>query len=128
MSYLRASGRRRHDRRIALEVVAVLAGSVVVGAVARVVVPAPDAAAALLLTYEALLIGAAIRLAVGLRPAAEAPVADLVVELGEGPSEVLPEAFARALRDPTVRFGYWGPARSAYLDGSGAVVAEPVAR
>lgn len=126
VSFRRASGRRRHDRRIALQVVAVLAGAVVVGAVARVVVPAADAAVALLLAYEAMLIAAAVRLVVGLRPPAAARVADLVIELGEGRSEVMREAFASALRDPTVRFGFWESARSSFVDDSGAVVEAPV--
>jgi signal transduction histidine kinase len=126
VSHRRAAGRRRHDRRIALQVVAAFSGAVVVGAVVRLVVPAADAADGLLLVYEALLIAAAVRLVAGLRPPAAMRVVDLVVELGEGRSEVLREAFAGALRDPTVRFGYWQPARSAFVDGSGAVVAAPI--
>ena len=127
VSYRRASGRRRHDRWIALQVVVVFAGAVVMGAAARLLIPGVDAAAALLLAYDGLLIAGVVRLVAGLRPPIAARVADLVVELGEGQSDVLREAFARALRDPTVRFGYWDPARSAFVDGSGADVGPPTA-
>jgi hypothetical protein len=126
VSYVRSTGRRRHDRRIALQVVAALAFVIVAGAAARQMVPAATVASALLLMYDAVLIGAAVRLVIGLHPPAAARVADLVVELGEDRSDVLRDALAGALRDPTVRFGYWDPAGLAFVDGSGTVVAEPI--
>lgn len=126
-SHRRASGRRRRDRLIALEVAAALSGAILVGAVVRLLVTPRDAVSVLLLGYEVVLIVATVSLVVGLRPPAVTRVADLVVELGEGRSDMLREAFADALRDPTVQFGYWEPARSAFVDSCGAVVAAPVA-
>lgn len=125
-SYRKATGRRRPDRRVVLEVAAGLATLVVLGALLRTVVPAADVAVALLLAYEAAMILTAVRLLVGLSPTAVGTVADLVVDLGEGRAGVLRDAFADALRDPTVRFGYWDPGRSCFVDAAGTPIEPPV--
>ena len=89
------------------EVAAGLAGVVVLGVLVRLVFPAADVAVPLLLAYEVAMIMAAARLEIGLTPATAGSVTDLVVDLGDGRAGVLRDAFAEALRDPTVRFGYW---------------------
>lgn len=126
VSYRKATGRRRHDRRVVLEVAAGLAAVLVLGVLLRTAVPAAAVAVALLLAYEAALILAAVRLVVGLAPPVPGTVADLVAELGEGRAGVLRDAFAEALRDPTVRFGYWDQGRSCFVDAAGSPIDPPV--
>lgn len=126
VSYRKATGRRRHDRRVVLEVAAGMVAVLVVGVLLRAVVPAAAVAVALLLAYEAALILAAVRLVVGLAPPVAGTVADLVVDLGEGRAAVLRGAFAEALRDPTVRLGYWDQDRSCFVDAAGMPFDPPV--
>lgn len=126
VSYRTATGRRRHDRRVVLEVAAGLAAVLVLGVLLRTVVPAAAVAVALLLAYEAALILAAVRLVVGLAPPVAGTVADLVVDLGAGRTGVLRDAFAEALRDPTVRLGYWDQDRSCFLDAAGNPIDQPI--
>ena len=63
----------------------------------------------------------AVGLLVGLlrAPWERAPVADLVVELGDVSSGTLRDALARALGDPTLRVGYWLPGAGSYVDAAG---------
>lgn len=125
-SYRNAVGRRRHDRLVVLEVAAGLAGVVVLGVLVRLVFPAADVAVPLLLAYEVAMIMAAARLEIGLTPATAGSVTDLVVDLGDGRAGVLRDAFAEALRDPTVRFGYWDQDRSCFVDAAGLRIDPPV--
>jgi signal transduction histidine kinase len=94
-------------------------------AVARLAYPAGDANEAALLAYEAGLVIVAAGLLAGLlrRPWQRAPVADLVVELGDVASGTLRDALARALGDPTLQVGYWLDGH--YVDAGGARVELP---
>jgi class 3 adenylate cyclase len=58
----------------------------------------------------------------------KAAVAGLVVGLhAERTAASLERAIASALHDPTAKLAYWSPAARTYVDGSGRVVAMPVA-
>lgn len=52
-------------------------------------------------------------------------VGDLVTEVGAGSPDVLREALARTLHDPTLQLGYWNPERAAYVDGEGETLVLP---
>lgn len=121
----RASAGRRRTRLIACAVGAVLAAVLIVGAIARLALPAGAAALPSLLGYEAALIITAGCLAIGVRPAGRAAVTDLVIELGEHRSDTLRDALAEVLRDPTMRLGYWDGSRSLYVDSAGQPLATP---
>ena len=94
-------------------------------AVARLAYPAGDANEAGLLAYEAGLVIVAAGLLAGLLrgPWQRAPVADLVVELGDVASGPLRDALARALGDPTLQVGYW--LDGGYVDAEGARIELP---
>jgi signal transduction histidine kinase len=53
------------------------------------------------------------------RPWERAPLADLVVELGEARSGTLRTTLARTLGDPTLQVGYWSPDAAGYVDEAG---------
>jgi signal transduction histidine kinase len=125
--YVRAVGRTRRARRIALQATAglslVLAGT----AAARLVLPPGDASGPSLLVYEAALCVLAGGLLAGLlaAPWQRAAVADLVVELGEARSGTLPGELSRALGDPTLEIGYWLADRGVFVDAEGRVLPLP---
>lgn len=124
-TYLRATGRHRHDGRVALYATLAFAAATAGGAVARLLVPAGDAAIPTLVVYEAVLCAVAVGLAAGLRVPAVGRVTDLVVELGTGRSGTLRDALARTLGDPTLEVGYWQPDLGAYVDAAGRRVGVP---
>jgi signal transduction histidine kinase len=96
------------------------------GAALRLALPGggPDEAA--LLVYEGAIWFTAVELLSGLRTRTreQAAVTDIVVELGEGPSETLRDALAGSLGDPTLAIVYWG-AGGAPIDAAGRPVAMP---
>ena len=116
-----AVGRERRARTAGLQAASALAVVLAGPAVARAAFPAGDANEAALLAYELGLAAlAAWLLAELLRaPWERAPVADLVVELGDVASGTLRDALARALGDPTLRVGYWGADAGDYVDAHG---------
>ena len=123
--YLSAVGAERRARLTCLQAASAVALVLAGPALARLVFPAGDATEAGLLAYEAgLVIVAAGALAGLLRgPWLRAPVADLVVELGDVTSGPLRDALARALGDPTLQVGYW--LDGGYIDAEGARVELP---
>jgi signal transduction histidine kinase len=96
------------------------------GAALRLALPGggPDEAA--LLVYEGAIWLTAVELLSGLRTRTreQAAVTDIVVELGEGPSETLRDALAGALGDPTLAIVYWGGG-GVPIDAAGRPVAMP---
>jgi len=120
-----ASVRRRRSRLIACGVGAVLAAVLMAGAITRLAATAGSAALPSLLVYEAALVIAAGCVAFGLRPARRAAVTDLVIELGENRSDMLRDALADVLGDPTVRLGYWNASQARYVDIIGRTLAAP---
>jgi signal transduction histidine kinase len=112
--FVGSSGRVRRERLVALGSAAVIAVSTVGGAVVRLSIPSGGAADAMVLLYEAALVGAAASLALGLRVPSAAAVADLVVELDEAAAEPLRDALAKVLGDPSLELGF--------VDGSGEYV------
>jgi signal transduction histidine kinase len=125
--YVRAVGRARRARLIALQAAAglslVLAGT----AAARLLLPPEEVSGALLLLNEVALCVLAGGLLAGLlvAPWQRAAVADLVVELGEARSGTLRGELSRALGDPSLEIGYWLPDRAAFVDAEGRVLSLP---
>ena len=123
----RARVRRQRSRQLACAVGAGLAAVVVLGAIARLGVPAGAAALPSLLAYEAALVIATGSLWFGLRPVGVNAVTDLVVELGGSPPAPLRDALADLVGDPAARLGYWRAAQAVYVDDAGDVLREPAA-
>ena len=125
--YVRAVGRTRRARRIALQATAGLSLVLSGTAAARLVLPPGDASGPSLLVYEAALCVLAGGLLAGLlvAPWQRAAVADLVVELGEARSGTLPGELSRALGDPTLEIGYWLADRGVFVDAEGRVLPLP---
>jgi signal transduction histidine kinase len=125
--YVRAVGRTRRARRIALQATAGLSLVLSGTAAARLVLPPGDASGPSLLVYEAALCVLAGGLLVGLlvAPWQRAAVADLVVELGEARSGTLPGELSRALGDPSLEIGYWLADRGVFVDAEGRVLLVP---
>jgi signal transduction histidine kinase len=123
----RAHVRGRRSRQLACAVGVGLSAIVVLGAVARLNLPAGSASMPSLLAYEAALVIAAGLLWNGLRPAGVSAVTDLVVDLGSNRPAPLGDALADLLGDPGVRLGYWQATRAAYVDDAGDVLEEPAA-
>jgi signal transduction histidine kinase len=125
--YVRAVGRARRARLIALQAAAglslVLAGT----AAARLLLPPEEVSGPSLLVYEVALCVLAGGLLAGLlvAPWQRAAVADLVVELGEARSGTLRGELSRALGDPSLEIGYWLPDRAVFVDAEGRVLALP---
>ena len=126
-SYRRSVGPDRRARLVAVQASAGLSAVIAASAVARTVVPGPEAGTVVLLAYEAMLIAVAAGLTWGLLSARRqrADVTDLVVELGEARSGALRAQLARALGDPTLEVGYWQPEMRAFVDVDGDVLALP---
>jgi signal transduction histidine kinase len=125
--YVRAVGRTRRARRIALQATAGLSLVLSGTAAARLVLPPGDASGPSLLVYEAALCVLAGGLLAGLlmAPWQRAAVADLVVELGEARSGTLRGELSRALGDPTLEIGYWLSDRGVFVDAEGRVLPLP---
>ena len=123
--YAGAVGAERRARTTRLQAASAVGLVIAAPAVARLAFPAGDANEAGLLAYEVgLVIVAAGLLAGQLRgPWQRAPVADLMVELGDVASGTLRDALARALGDPTLQVGYW--LDGGYVDAEGARVELP---
>jgi signal transduction histidine kinase len=123
--YVVAAGAARRERLSGLGAAGALGAVLVGGAVAQLALSSGEAAGAVLLAYEAVLVAIAAGLYVRLRGPAAAAVADLVVELGEARSGTLRDRLARALGDPSVEVGYWSADVGAYVDDAGARLALP---
>ena len=121
--YVRAVGRTRRARRIALQATAGLSLCSPEPPRLALVLPPGDASGPSLLVYEAALCVLAGGLLAGLliAPWQRAAVADLVVELGEARSGTLRGELSRALGDPTLEIGYWRRTRGV-VDAEGRVL------
>jgi signal transduction histidine kinase len=125
--YLEARGPERRARVPAVRAAALLGGALVAVAVAHLAFPAGELNELVLLAYQVALCAIAVMLTGGLRPraAADAVVADLVVELGAEPTGSLRDGLARALGEPALEVGYWSPRIGGYVDASGAPLELP---
>jgi signal transduction histidine kinase len=125
--YVRAVGRSRRARRIALQAVAGLSVVLVGTAAARLLLPAGEVSGPSLLVYEATLCVLAVGLLAGLllAPWDRAAVTDLVVELGEARTGTLRGALSRALGDPSLEIGYWLSDAGAFVDAEGRMLPIP---
>jgi signal transduction histidine kinase len=125
--FVRAVGRARRARLIALQAAAglslVLAGT----AAARLLLPPGDVSGLSLLVYEVALCVLAGGLLAGLlvAPWRQTAVTDLVVELGEARSGTLRGQLSQALGDPSLEIGYWLADRAVFVDAEGRVLALP---
>jgi signal transduction histidine kinase len=118
--YLTAVGRERRARLASLSATSAVAFVFSGIALAQLVLPVEDVKEPSLLAYEAALGALAVALTAALlRAPWERPYTDLVVELGEGRSDSLRDALARALGDPRLEVGYWSPTAGAYVDATG---------
>lgn len=125
--YLSAVGRERRARFYGLGAAVFLVVIFAATAVARLAAPTVAVRDETLLGYQAALCVLAVGLLAGLlrAPWEQAPVTDLVVELGEERSGILRDALARALGDPTLEVAYRLPS-GLYVDASGQSVGLPV--
>ena len=125
--YVRAVGRARRARLIALQAAAGLSLVLAGIAAARLLLPPEEASGPSLLVYEVALCVLAGGLLAGLlvAPWQRAAVADLVVELGEARSDTLRGELSRALGDPSLEIGYWLPDRAVFVDAEGRVLSLP---
>jgi signal transduction histidine kinase len=124
---VRAVGRARRARLVALWAAAGLSVVLAGTAVARLLLPPEQVSGPLLLANELALCVLAGALLAGLlvAPWQRAAVTDLVVELGEARSGTLRGELSRALGDPSLEIGYWLPERGAFVDAEGHVLALP---
>ena len=120
-----ATGPDRRERLTALQAAAALGAVLGGGAVARLAVPAGEAADPALLAYQVVLVAIAVGLFARLRGPAASLVADLVVELGETRSGTLRDRLARTLGDPTLEVGHWSADARTYLDDAGSALTLP---
>src|SRR5215217_1784411 len=125
--YVRAVGRARRARLIALQAAAGLSLVLAGIAAARLLLPSGEVGRPSLLVYEVSLWVLAGGLLAGLlvAPWRQTAVADLVVELGEARSGTVRGQLSRALGDPSLEIGYWLPDRAAFVDAEGRVLALP---
>jgi signal transduction histidine kinase len=125
--YVRAVGRARRARLIALQAAAGLSLVLAGIAAARLVLPPGDVNGPSLLVYEAALCVLAGGLLAGLlsAPWDRAAITDLVVELGEARSGTLRGELSRALADPSLEIGYWLPDRAIFVDTEGRILSLP---
>jgi signal transduction histidine kinase len=125
--YIRAVGRARRARLIALQATAGLSSVLAATAAARLLLPPGDVSGPSLLVYELALCVLAGSLLAGLlvAPWQRAAVADLVVELGEARSGTLRGELSRALGDPSLEIGYWLPDRAVFIDAEGRPLTPP---
>jgi signal transduction histidine kinase len=120
-SYLRAAGRERRMRWLALEATGLVSVTIAATSAIRLGVPGEAAATATLRLYQAMLCVLSVGLLIGLLRAGweRSDVTDLVVELDEMRAAPLRDALARALGDPSLELGFWVPYAGAYLDSAG---------
>ena len=125
--YVRAVGRARRARLIALQAAAGLSLVLAGIAAARLLLPSGEVGRPTLLIYETALCVLAGGLLAGLlvAPWRQTAVADLVVELGEARSATVRGQLSRALGDPSLEIGYWLPDRAVFVDTEGRVLALP---
>jgi signal transduction histidine kinase len=125
--YVRAVGRARRARLIALQAAAGLSLVLAGIAAARLLLPSGEVGRPSLLVYEVSLCVLAGGLLAGLlvAPWQQTAVADLVVELGEARSGTVRGELSRALGDPSLEIGYWLPDRAVFVDTEGRVLALP---
>jgi signal transduction histidine kinase len=129
LEYVRAIGRQRRGRLIALCCAAAFGVVLSVGAVARLAFPPVELAYPVLFAYQITLAAIAAGLLTGLLSAGwERPeITDLVVELGTARSGTLQAALSRALGDPSLEIGYWFPDTQSFIDAEGRVLSLPLA-
>jgi signal transduction histidine kinase len=125
--YIRAVGRARRARLIALQATAGLSSVLAATAAARLLLPPGDVSGPSLLVYELALCVLAGSLLAGLlvAPWQRAAVADLVVELGEARSGTLRGELSKALGDPSLEIGYWLRDRAVFVDAEGRPLTPP---
>jgi signal transduction histidine kinase len=125
--YVRAVGRARRARLLALQAAAGLSLVLAGIAAARLLLPPEEVSGLTLLLYEVALCVLAGGLLAGLlvAPWQQTAVADLVVELGEARSGTVRGELSRALGDPSLEIGYWLPDRAVFVDAEGRVLALP---
>ena len=125
--YVRAVGRARRARLIALQAAAGLSLVLAGIAAARLRLPSGEVGRPSLLVYEVSLCVLAGGLLAGLlvAPWRQTAVADLVVELGEARSGTVRGQLSRALGDPSLEIGYWLPDRAAFVDAEGRLLVLP---
>jgi signal transduction histidine kinase len=125
--HFRTVGRSRRAHMPALQASAALGIALAAQAAIRLALPDGAGNGPLLLAYEAVLLGIAIGLCVGLlsAPWERVDVANLVVELGEERSGTLRGELSRALGDPSLEIGYWVPDAEVFVDAAGRVVSLP---
>jgi signal transduction histidine kinase len=124
--FVRAVGRQRRARRVALQAAAGLSVVLAGTAAARLLLPPGDVSGPSLLLYQVALCVLAGGLLAGLLVAPwQTDVADLVVELGEARSDTLGGELSRALGDPSLEIGYWLADRVVFVDAEGRVLALP---
>jgi hypothetical protein len=125
--YVRAVGRARWARVIALQAAAGLSLVLAGIAAARLLLPSEEVSGLTLLVYDVALCVLAGGLLAGLlvAPWQRAAVTDLVVELGEVRSDTVRGELSRALGDPSLEIGYWLPDRAVFVDAEGRPLSLP---
>ncbi|HEY7523305.1 MAG TPA: ATP-binding protein [Candidatus Limnocylindrales bacterium] len=104
---VRARGRARVERRVALQATAAFAVILVVSVVIRATIPRGEGVYPALLLYEVGLVAIATYLFAALRSPTGSSVADLVVELGSDSGGSLRARLSSLLGDPSLEIGYW---------------------
>jgi signal transduction histidine kinase len=127
VEYRRSVGPARRARLWALRAQIVAATFLAGGAVWRLVVPNGGAVDASHLVFEISMCFLAVGLLVLVlvAPWERAAVTDLVVEMGEAPSDGLRDDLARALGDPSLEVGYRVPWTEALVDAQGRPLVLP---
>ena len=115
----RSAGRARELRVAALASALLLMLAFVAATAVRAASATLDAVA--LTMYDLAVVAAGAVLTAGaVRARRSTAVADLVVDLADGPPATMADALARAIGDPTLRVGYWSPAVGEFVDSGGA--------
>jgi signal transduction histidine kinase len=124
--YIRAVGRARRARLIALQATARLSSVLAATAAARLLLPPGDVSGPrCLCTSWRCACLPAVYWRVCWWPRQRAAVADLVVELGEARSGTLRGELSRALGDPSLEIGYWLRDRAVFVDAEGRPFTPP---
>lgn len=121
---VRPRGRAGRHRLVALRAGAGLATVLLLGALARLLLPSGVAVVPVLLLYELSVCSVAVALVLVLRGPRVGVVTDLVVELGDMRSGTLQDALATTLGDPSLEVGHL-TAAGQYVDAYGARVLTP---
>src|ERR671915_2364226 len=124
---LRALGRQRRARLLAMCAAVAFGLALSGGAAARLALPPGVVGYPVLLAYQLTLGAIAVGMLMGLVSASweRAEITDLVVELGSERSGTLAAALARALDDPSLKVGYWYADADAFIDSEGRVLSLP---